>query len=160
MFADRNDAADQLDRAVAPLRGQHPLVLAIARAAVPMGRVIAQAPTLVRPLTEEVACLQLPRHFQAFGSLCRDFLRVGDEEVVALARSSSAQAATAGRCTGARTRRSSSRTGLAGVRKVRRAGGGGIGCVARCGLGCLGAASRAVLPGTNRLRPGNRVLVR
>ena len=43
MFVDRNDAARQLADAMAPLRGQHPLVLAIPRGAVPMGRVVAQA---------------------------------------------------------------------------------------------------------------------
>lgn len=43
MFADRNDAASQLAQALVHLRGQHPLVLAIPRGAVPMGRVIAQA---------------------------------------------------------------------------------------------------------------------
>lgn len=43
MFQDRNDAARQLARAMQHWRGQHPLVLAIPRGAVPMGRVIADA---------------------------------------------------------------------------------------------------------------------
>lgn len=43
MFIDRKDAARQLAQAMVRLRGQHPLVLAIPRGAVPMGRVIAQA---------------------------------------------------------------------------------------------------------------------
>lgn len=205
MFVDRNDAARQLADAMAPLRGQHPLVLAIPRGAVPMGRVIAQAlggdfdvvlvrklrapwqPELavgsvdeagwtyvapfaasagadaqhleaekqrqlriirarraqytplrphldpagrtvivvddglatgatmiaalhglrqqkparlvcavpvappetlerVRPLADEVVCLQVPRHFQAVGQFYRDFPQVEDEEVLALLR--------------------------------------------------------------------------
>lgn len=42
MFADRIDAAQQLARALAAYRGQHPLVLAIPRGAVPMAAVIAR----------------------------------------------------------------------------------------------------------------------
>jgi predicted phosphoribosyltransferase len=42
VFRDRIDAAEQLAEALAAYRGQHPLVLAIPRGAVPMGRVIAQ----------------------------------------------------------------------------------------------------------------------
>lgn len=42
MFADRIDAAQQLARALAPYRGQRPLVLAIPRGAVPMADVIAR----------------------------------------------------------------------------------------------------------------------
>lgn len=42
MFEDRNDAAGQLADALARFRGQHPLVLAIPRGAVPMGAVIAR----------------------------------------------------------------------------------------------------------------------
>ena len=40
-FRDRNDAAEQLARALAPWRDRNPLVLAIPRGAVPMGRIIA-----------------------------------------------------------------------------------------------------------------------
>ena len=43
MFADRIDAAQRLATALAPYRGQNPLVLAIPRGAVPMGKVIAAA---------------------------------------------------------------------------------------------------------------------
>ena len=41
-FIDRDDAARQLARALSAYRGQHPLVLAIPRGAVPMGRLIAR----------------------------------------------------------------------------------------------------------------------
>ncbi|MBT9614124.1 MAG: phosphoribosyltransferase [Burkholderiales bacterium] len=40
-FRDRNDAADQLAEKLSPYRGQHPLVLAIPRGAVPMAKRIA-----------------------------------------------------------------------------------------------------------------------
>lgn len=43
MFRDRKDAAYQLTEALEPYRGQHPLVLAIPRGAVPMARIIAKA---------------------------------------------------------------------------------------------------------------------
>ena len=43
MFIDRIDAAQRLAEALAPYRGQNPLVLAIPRGAVPMGKVIAAA---------------------------------------------------------------------------------------------------------------------
>jgi predicted phosphoribosyltransferase len=42
MFKDRDDAAHQLADRLAPYRGRHPLVLAIPRGAVPMGKVIAE----------------------------------------------------------------------------------------------------------------------
>lgn len=42
LFTDRNDAARQLADALAAYRGQHPLVLAIPRGAVPMARIIAE----------------------------------------------------------------------------------------------------------------------
>ncbi len=41
LFRDRSDAACQLARALAALRGTHPLVLAIPRGAVPMARIVA-----------------------------------------------------------------------------------------------------------------------
>ncbi len=43
MFLDRDDAANKLVKALWPYRGQHPLVLAIPRGAVPMGKIIARA---------------------------------------------------------------------------------------------------------------------
>ncbi len=43
MFRDREDAALRLTEALAQYRGQHPLVLAIPRGAVPMARIIADA---------------------------------------------------------------------------------------------------------------------
>lgn len=43
MFRNREDAAQQLVRALDAWRGRHPLVLAIPRGALPMGRVIADA---------------------------------------------------------------------------------------------------------------------
>ena len=42
MFEDRNDAAERLARALAAHHGQHPLVLAIPRGAVPMAALIAR----------------------------------------------------------------------------------------------------------------------
>lgn len=42
MFQDRNDAARQLATQLKAYRGQHPLVLAIPRGAVPMGKTIAR----------------------------------------------------------------------------------------------------------------------
>jgi predicted phosphoribosyltransferase len=41
VFADRNDAAERLAQALLAYRGQHPLVLAIPRGAVPMAAVLA-----------------------------------------------------------------------------------------------------------------------
>jgi putative phosphoribosyl transferase len=43
VFADRTDAAQRLAKALAPYRGQNPLVLAIPRGAVLMGKIIATA---------------------------------------------------------------------------------------------------------------------
>jgi len=43
VFVDRVDAAQRLAKALAPYRGQHPLVLAIPRGSVPMGKIIAAA---------------------------------------------------------------------------------------------------------------------
>ncbi|MHB1091788.1 phosphoribosyltransferase [Thiobacillus sp.] len=43
IFADRNQAADRLADALANYRGQHPLILAIPRGAVPMGQRLAKA---------------------------------------------------------------------------------------------------------------------
>lgn len=43
MFRDRHDAANKLAKALEQYRGQHPLVLAIPRGAVPMAKIIAEA---------------------------------------------------------------------------------------------------------------------
>ena len=43
MFRDRQDAANKLAHALEEYRGRHPLVLAIPRGAVPMGKIIAKA---------------------------------------------------------------------------------------------------------------------
>ena len=43
MFDDRQDAGRQLAKALAGYRGTHPLVLAIPRGAVPLGKVVAEA---------------------------------------------------------------------------------------------------------------------
>lgn len=43
VFRDRDDAARQLVTRLQAFRGQHPLVLAIPRGAVPMGRIVAEA---------------------------------------------------------------------------------------------------------------------
>lgn len=45
MFRDRNEAAEQLARRLSHLRGAEPLVLAIPRGGVPMGRIVADALT-------------------------------------------------------------------------------------------------------------------
>lgn len=42
LFADRIDAAEQLSQALQPYRGRHPLILAIPRGAVPMGKRLAE----------------------------------------------------------------------------------------------------------------------
>jgi predicted phosphoribosyltransferase len=42
MYRDRNDAAERLADALEPWRGEHPLVIAIPRGAVPMGRIVAE----------------------------------------------------------------------------------------------------------------------
>lgn len=42
LFADRLDAAERLSQALQAYRGRHPLILAIPRGAVPMGRVLAE----------------------------------------------------------------------------------------------------------------------
>lgn len=42
LFADRLDAAERLSRALQSYRGHHPLVLAIPRGALPMGKLIAE----------------------------------------------------------------------------------------------------------------------
>lgn len=65
MFQDRDDAARQLAQALQRFQGQHPLLLAIPRGAVPMGRQLAQAlggdldvvlaRKLTAPLAPEVA---------------------------------------------------------------------------------------------------------
>lgn len=43
MFRDRNDAAEQLAERLSSYQGKHPLILAIPRGAVPMGKIIADA---------------------------------------------------------------------------------------------------------------------
>lgn len=43
MFRDRQDAANKLAQALDCYRGRHPLVLAIPRGAVPMGKIVAKA---------------------------------------------------------------------------------------------------------------------
>jgi putative phosphoribosyl transferase len=43
VFANRNQAADQLAEALAAYQGQNPLILAIPRGAVPMGQRLARA---------------------------------------------------------------------------------------------------------------------
>lgn len=43
-----------------------------------------EALAMVRPLADEVLCLQAPEDFRAVGQFYRDFDQVGDEEVIAL----------------------------------------------------------------------------
>ena len=42
-FRDRTDAGQQLAEALSSLRGQHPLILAIPRGGLPIGRIVAVA---------------------------------------------------------------------------------------------------------------------
>lgn len=42
LFADRIDAAERLAKALQPYRGRHPLILAIPRGALPMGKLLAE----------------------------------------------------------------------------------------------------------------------
>lgn len=64
------------------LRQRHPARLVCA---VPVAS--PQALALVRPLADEVLCLQAPPHFQAVGQFYQDFAQVEDDEVVALLKS-------------------------------------------------------------------------
>jgi predicted phosphoribosyltransferase len=43
----------------------------------------AEALELVRPLADEVICLDTPEFFHAVGQVYRDFRQVGDDEVIA-----------------------------------------------------------------------------
>jgi len=45
-----------------------------------------EALPLVRPLADDVVCLQAPANFQAVGQFYRDFDQVEDEEVIAMLR--------------------------------------------------------------------------
>lgn len=64
------------------LRQRHPARLVCA---VPVAS--PQALALVRPLADEVLCLQAPRHFQAVGQFYQHFAQVEDDDVVALLKS-------------------------------------------------------------------------
>jgi len=61
------------------LRAQNPAKLICA---VPVAS--AEALDKVRPLADEVICLQTPRDFQAVGQFYDNFAQVGDDEVIAL----------------------------------------------------------------------------
>lgn len=63
------------------LRQRHPAKLVCA---VPVSS--PEALTMVRPLADEVLCLQAPADFQAVGQFYRDFAQVEDDEVIALLR--------------------------------------------------------------------------
>ncbi|MGE4329220.1 phosphoribosyltransferase [Diaphorobacter sp.] len=63
------------------LRQRHPARLICA---VPVSS--PQALTMVRPLADEVLCLQAPADFRAVGQFYRDFEQVEDDEVIALLR--------------------------------------------------------------------------
>ncbi|MGD9773715.1 phosphoribosyltransferase [Diaphorobacter sp.] len=63
------------------LRQRHPARLICA---VPVSS--PQALTMVRPLADEVLCLQAPANFRAVGQFYRDFEQVEDDEVIALLR--------------------------------------------------------------------------
>lgn len=61
------------------LRQRHPAKLICA---VPVSS--PEALAMVRPLADEVLCLQAPAEFQAVGQFYRDFSQVEDDEVIAL----------------------------------------------------------------------------
>lgn len=63
------------------LRQRHPAKLVCA---VPVSS--PEALAMVRPLADEVLCLQVPEDFQAVGQFYRDFDQVEDDEVIALLR--------------------------------------------------------------------------
>ncbi len=84
MFRDRQEAAERLAERLTQLRGMNPLVLAIPRGGVPMGRVIADTLAHLETLADEVICLQAPRHFQAVGQSFADFTQIEDEDVMTL----------------------------------------------------------------------------
>ena len=62
-----------------PVRQRHPARLVCA---VPVSS--PEALDMVRPLADEVLCLQAPADFRAVGQFYRDFAQVEDDEVVAL----------------------------------------------------------------------------
>jgi predicted phosphoribosyltransferase len=94
-FENRLEAARRLATRLETYRDRHPLVLAIPRGAVPMGKVVADAlgadldVVLVRKLrapdNPELAIGSIPV-FLAIGLHFRDFSQVQDEEVVKILR--------------------------------------------------------------------------
>lgn len=101
-FRDREEAARLLAERLAGYKGQRPLVLAVPRGAVPMGRIIADAldgdldvvlvrklgapgyPELALGAVDEVVCLLAPEWLGAVGQFFSDFSQVEDDEVIRL----------------------------------------------------------------------------
>jgi len=65
--------------ALRSLRGSHPSKLVAATAVAP-----ASTLELIRPLADEVVCLEVPDDFQAVGQYFDDFSDVSDEDVIAV----------------------------------------------------------------------------
>lgn len=104
MFADRHDAAMQLADALARFRGQHPLVLAIPRGAVPIGAIVAQrldgeldlvlvrklhapgAPEFAIGAVDESGWVYLAPHANAVGASADYVARQKEQQMEELAR--------------------------------------------------------------------------
>lgn len=95
-FRDREHAAALLAKALAHFRGRHPLVLAVPRGALPMGRVIAQAlegdldivqvRKLGAPFNPEYAIGAVDENGWRYLSPAAEMLNLGSQEIEAMTR--------------------------------------------------------------------------
>ena len=74
LFEDRVDAGRQLAKSLAAYRAQQPLILAIPRGGVPLGRAGADA----------LVCLSVESEFYGVGQFYRSFDQVEDQEVLTM----------------------------------------------------------------------------